>query len=249
MSHSLFQALTRTVFERFTMPASRAQNFRAPATGRYAHLQEGGICPERIAKPGHIPAANGCGAEGGQKYPDKIWGANFSFACTEHDWCYDTCNTTQAGCDNTFCSDLQGACAAAGFDTYFPTNCASIAGAYCLAVKAVGEDAYNAAQGNACVCCGEGETACGDPKYTCCTADQTCCNDQCCDGECCNGQCCPPGQKCCDGVCKTTCEPLLAYCPCNETCYGSVALCTAECPVSLGCFTNICGPAVASQCG
>lgn len=231
MSQSLFQTLSRAVLDRIGQPPPR----------RYAHLQEDGICPERIAKPGHIPSANGCGAEDGGKFPDKIWGANFSYACTLHDYCYDTCNTSQTTCDSNFCDDLNGACAVPGIAHYLLTNCTAIAGVYCGAVTFFGEDAYNAAQANACICCEPGETACGEPeKDRCCAADETCCD----------GQCCPPGQQCCDGVCKDSCDAgQLVYCACNDQCYEDVQVCLDECKVGLGCFTGICGPAEPGQCG
>lgn len=38
------------------------------------------------------------------------------------------------------------------------------------------------------------------------------------------------------------------YCACTNKCYTEVGLCIAECRVSLGCFTGVCGPAEPGQC-
>jgi hypothetical protein len=45
------------------------------------------------------------------------------------------------------------------------------------------------------------------------------------------------------------CRPVpMVYCGCNHTCYTSASQCTTECHASLGCFTQICGPATPEQC-
>ena len=45
------------------------------------------------------------------------------------------------------------------------------------------------------------------------------------------------------------CRPVpMVYCGCNHKCYTSASLCTTECHGTLGCFSQICGPATAQQC-
>jgi hypothetical protein len=48
------------------------------------------------------------------------------------------------------------------------------------------------------------------------------------NNECCNGKCVAAGQ----------CQKY--WCPCNKMCYTSETTCQSDCPVSLGCFVNIC---------
>jgi len=80
---------------------------------------------------------------------------------------------------------------------------------------------------------------------------------------------CGPSQVCCGGVCTSpenccasasnsrgimtaategSCGEQL-WCPCNGTCYQTATECTSNCHVTLGCFTNICRPALPGECG
>jgi hypothetical protein len=197
------------------------------------------VCDQRIPKPGFTPTANGCGAQDGVKVPDRIWGANFKPSCDAHDICYSTCNSSKETCDLNFLQGNVQACADAGYTGLALAGCEAIAGDYYLAVDLLGGDPYESAQNEACDCCDPGATTCGDPPAACCQSDETCCD----------GTCCPAGQECCgDGTCKESCDGQKVYCACNDQCYSSATSCLAECRVTLGCFTGICGPAEPGQC-
>jgi hypothetical protein len=123
-----------------------------------------------------------------------------------------------------------------------------------------------------CTSCGTDATCCNHDGSSCCEntccagvccePTQTCCSDTCCSGECCNGECCGPAEVRCGGVCGPLCHdgsppdpqtcqcppPPMFYCNCNNTCYEDEQLCLAECHVTLGCFTGICGYAEEGQC-
>lgn len=49
-------------------------------------------------------------------------------------------------------------------------------------------------------------------------------------------ECCRPSQS------------SQVYCGCNDTCYADATTCLSECEVTLGCYTEICGPAVDEVC-
>jgi hypothetical protein len=62
-----------------------------------------------------------------------------------------------------------------------------------------------------------------------------------------------PGDAAFAAAQKEACEccfPIQSqvYCSCNQTCYDDVTVCLSDCQVTLGCFTDICGPATSGQC-
>ena len=194
------------------------------------------VCPERVPYYNYTPTTNGCGPEGGVNVPGSIWGADFASACNGHDVCYGTCNRTQEHCDDEFRDDLHAACAAQGWATYLLTNCAQIADVYYAAVALGGQDAYETAQRDACICCTEGD-ACGPNsagyEYCCRAAQPFCCHGGCwqvgsidCGPYCCPPKttCCGPQQNCCaEGfVCKQGCSGPSPFVCCKV---GSATCC------------------------
>lgn len=201
-----FDGLARRVTE-FVPPARLARFAGAALVGAALTGSRAGqrtaraaVCPNRIPKPGYTPSTNGCGPEGGTKFPGRIWGADFATACDGHDVCYGTCNRDRTHCDKEFNDDMHAACAAEGIATYLLTNCTRIADTYFSAVALFGGDAYDAAQSDACTCCGGDACRKKDGTDICCRADQPLC----CNGGCwlegsinCGPYCCPPKTTCC----------------------------------------------------
>lgn len=102
---------------------------------------------------------NGCGAEGGIKFPSLFSGGQFllkpvyvSFedACNQHDICYGTCNSEKQTCDKNFEDNLIEACFTGAADIKHINQCTRYATAYAIAVKTMGGNAYNDAQDSAC---------------------------------------------------------------------------------------------------
>jgi len=118
-------------------------------------------CPNKVAHPGFTAVPNGCGPSGSvvtPVIPNGFGAADFTPCCDTHDVCYGTCNTVKANCDNGFLTCLQGACMAAysgsGISTTVKRNaCLRVAGIYFSAVSNRGQNAYDAAQREACDCC------------------------------------------------------------------------------------------------
>lgn len=220
------------------------------------------LCPNRVPKPNHQPSVSDppCGPESlsgtiGQIIP-QTWGdAKFYIGCTRHDICYDTCNTKKDDCDKEFLELMKAECRRA----YPPGRqldpdphgylfqrtygaCVSAANKYHFAVAktGAGAGAYKAAQLQACDCCKELETKCGQEGHeVCCEACETCQGDQCkpkcpdlcapCDES--TGECkkkdCPLCTVCRDGECVPkecqTCEECfldecVSTCPPDEEC-------------------------------
>lgn len=99
---------------------------------------------------------NGCGPDGWDYLvPDNPNGllfpcATFYPACRTHDIGYNTCGRPQAQTDNQFLNDMLAACDC--LDGLKRSECRQLAVLYHRAVTGGGEDAYNAAQDQACVC-------------------------------------------------------------------------------------------------
>src|SRR5262249_11248383 len=91
------------------------------------------------------PTANGCGPEGGIKYPEVWNGHNFKTACNGHDVCYGTCGKSKSSCDAQFWLDLVLTC-------NLDPACQSIAFIYYTAVSLEGQGAYREAQKRSCDC-------------------------------------------------------------------------------------------------
>lgn len=299
------------------------------------------LCPNRVPKKNYTPTYNGCGPGFITSIVPQTWGdARLYLGCNRHDICYGTCNSVKSACDAEFLALMKAECARAyppgqqstpdpqglSFEKTYGM-CVSVANKYHGAVAKIGAGPYKTAQQEACDCCKELETKCGQqgkevccevcqtcqgdqckprcpdlcapcdestgeckkkdcplctdcrdgecvPKdcQTCeecfldecvstCPPDEECCHDQCvdptcppgetfnsstcqcqCAGQMCNGECCPAGQICCRGQCQSNPCVSRSYCACNGQTYDDHNVCLAECHVSLGCFTGICGP-------
>ena len=92
------------------------------------------------------PTFNGCGAAGGQKFPE--FKGTFTTPCNDHDICYATCGSSRSTCDSDFKSDLLSACGSVGFGK--KTLCKIAANAYYQGAKRAGGKAFEAAQDNFC---------------------------------------------------------------------------------------------------
>ena len=124
-------------------------------------------CPDRVASPSFTCVPNGCGAEGGQSFPNGYGSASFLGCCSTHDCCYGTCRSGQAGCDSAFGNCMRSSCDAAYppmlvtvLGVTYDSNrvnrslCRGQANSYESAVSNFGGNAHTAAQQNACDCCG-----------------------------------------------------------------------------------------------
>lgn len=179
-------------------------------------------CPGKVPNPTYKCNPNGCGGEGGTPVPNGFMGANFYPACAEHDCCYGECNHYKNDCDTNFRANLNLACSAAAIMTVNPNllaACKAVALLYYGFVSKKGQTYYDAAQKQACSCCGD-ETCTGcvtiDPRHpsmlctgirdlavTCCTHPGSCYSTgshaKCCpqywvgfSDEARNVHCCPP---------------------------------------------------------
>jgi Group XII secretory phospholipase A2 precursor (PLA2G12) len=113
-------------------------------------------CPNRVPKQNHTPRANGCGPENGfLKYvlPNRPFKADFKPACDYHDICYETCRRKKSFCDRRFQELMDDACR----DTFSPglrrAACFAASETYFTAVSKGGDEAYDAAQKEACASC------------------------------------------------------------------------------------------------
>jgi hypothetical protein len=224
------------------------------------------VCPNRVAttNPNYNNTPNGCGAKGGEKFPDGMGkkGTEFLEACNAHDVCWGTCNADKAACDTAFRTGLLAGCAEAWGDgsENLPTfeGCNRIAEAFYFAVgfTAEGRAAYDSAQKQACDCC---------PTEAPCPGGQTCCGDGACPGPAgCNSNNCPPGAvecaagchpsgtQCCLGLtpcasdrecCDTTC------CPEGQVCSAIGCVPKSNCPSGAVDCASACHPSGTQCCG
>lgn len=81
-----------------------------------------------------IGGANGCGEEGGQRFPERVGGVNLRPACNLHDECYGTYGSTKEYCDQKLEEDIaKSGAPVTGF-------------IYGKAVDIFGDEAWNRAQ-------------------------------------------------------------------------------------------------------
>ncbi len=72
-------------------------------------------CKERTKWGPHTPkvSAPPCGPEGSRiafLFPQSCGRADYKPACSAHDICYDTCNSSKGTCDMTFRTQLEASC-------------------------------------------------------------------------------------------------------------------------------------------
>lgn len=158
-------------------PPRHPLDFARPATECGPVPADGHCLPTYLKqpKPGNVPTANGCGAEGGQvPIPQGYGRAAFTPACNGHDHCYENCAMSQAECDDEFLGGMVAACEQAypgAFQTLDRGWCMNMAVAYWQAVAQGGAPAWAAAQVKACLCCeGGGCGATGDDDAARCAS-------------------------------------------------------------------------------
>jgi hypothetical protein len=196
------------------------------------------LCPQKVINPQYACEPNGCGSEGGRKYPPYPMGADFLTCCGapgtsgagSHDCCWGQCGMNRNTCDLLFLGCLNRACEAkfpgSGIiDTIKRESCLNIAFSYFLGVASpFATSAYDAGQSKGCDCCGT-----------------TTCPQSCAGSSCGSLPGCAPGGDC---VCFTSTEGTGACVHGNTPC-SSVPRCstTADCPAGFACLTtSCCGP-------
>jgi len=102
------------------------------------------------------PKPNGCGPSDfwARIIPDCPLGlACFTEACSQHDLCYATCGSAQAGCDSRFYLDMRGICENnyAEDDPQFG-RCIAVASVYYRAVDLYGQGPFDLSQVAICAC-------------------------------------------------------------------------------------------------
>ena len=101
---------------------------------------------------------NGCGAKGGQKFPDSYMGlVDFTGCCNDHDICYGTCGRDKGVCDKNLGDCMRSKCEQALKYVYHEkVLCKTMADAYEKAVSDWGNSAFEAGQDSGCIwrpCC------------------------------------------------------------------------------------------------
>lgn len=112
-------------------------------------------CSDVRANPDYRPVSNGCGSE-------TNWLSRFlpnlspylplyRRACDNHDFCYATCGTSRATCDNNFYNDMYLACQSVSI--LMRWQCYSHAYLFYQAVNQFGADSFAQGQRESCICC------------------------------------------------------------------------------------------------
>jgi hypothetical protein len=110
-------------------------------------------CPDKVRNPYYTCISNGCGAQGGIRFPSSFGLANFLDACNEHDCCWGRCNSNRSACDENFHFKLREACLVHQFYPLLE-QCLVVAQIYYEAVASrFGNSPYENAQKGACHCC------------------------------------------------------------------------------------------------
>jgi hypothetical protein len=192
-------------------------------------------CPDKAPHPGFVPIPNGCGPAGGSLapfIPERFGPANFTSCCNTHDVCYGTCNDDKGDCDNSFFGCLASTCTSAFLlrPPQLLAACLTVAGIYFSAVSLRGQKFYDAAQTQACDCCGPqgcnscegagtcaGAPVCGDGGCVCFQTVEG-------NGFCHRGQPCAGSQ-----TCTSTADCPSGFACSNITCCGSQAICIQPC--------------------
>lgn len=104
-----------------------------------------------LSPPGNPPIPNGCGdphswLANPKLVPQFVYGADLSRVCNPHDICYGTPWASKQFCDGLMAAKFYEACLQSthlGIDTH---DCVAWGGGYVLAVKWLGQGAYDRAQ-------------------------------------------------------------------------------------------------------
>jgi secretory phospholipase A2 len=121
-------------------------------------LKKCSIGQKLFPNPNHKPTSNGCGPEGSTRIVTigKVIAPHFQSCCDKHDICYGTCNPTNKNtCDQDFYDCMKEIC-----DEKFSSiikkplkvGCKLEGKVLFTAVSKLGENAYNIAQNDACIC-------------------------------------------------------------------------------------------------
>lgn len=194
-------------------------------------------CPNKVVNPEYVCKPNGCGAEGGTKFPPTIGKADFLTCCGapgtsgagSHDCCWGKCGNDRDNCDLLFLACLDSACQTAYpgsgiIESIKRSACQQAAVAYYGGVSSfIATSAYESAQSGGCDCCAES------------TCAQTCLG-----GSCFNAPSCDNDFGC---VCFQTVEGT-GFChrgqPCSTT---SPCSSSSQCPQGWACVSvTCCGP-------
>jgi hypothetical protein len=190
-------------------------------------------CPNKVPDPTYTCVPNGCGPAGGPSVPNNFGAAQFRPCCNLHDCCYGSCNSDKKACDEDFGLCLFSECATAypgeniiGF--IIREMCVAVEETYRLAVSSLGGDAYDAAQQQACDCCG------AQPCVSCNPAGGECgalppCNG---GGDCVCLTTVVGGSACVHG--DSLCRVYAGFCP--DGFVGVFACCGADQPVLPTCL-------------
>jgi hypothetical protein len=182
-----------------------AQCHGQPCTVQYPaqNLQD---CPCRREHPGYKATSNGCGPAGVLNLPkwalipDSIAYISFKSACDHHDICYGTCNQTKTKCDDALGDEIYDSCVATypvsdgsslnPFTAFQQAMCNGLGNTYVWGVSGTGGDeAYDAAQKEACECCFPVTQVYCPCNDTCYDDAAVCLND------------CPVSLGCFNGIC------------------------------------------------
>jgi len=132
---------------------------------------EKGCTLYRTNEQNGIPIPNGCGAEGGTKFPGTFLGlVDFTPCCNEHDKGYGTCGKSKTETDREFLRCMTGKCLILFFSPVLYGGCQTMALVYYGAVAIKGGEAYEAAQDGYCrwkQCCIRSDSAPSSSNYPC----------------------------------------------------------------------------------
>jgi len=173
--------------------------------------------------------------------------------CDLHDFCYRTCGSSRAGCDQQFLRNLQAICESLPpSDSGCVRTCRDWAQAYFDAVEnaPAAQEAWLRNQGLYCACCGGG--ACGDGTCDAAAGERPAsCASDCApaqvgaacvgDGDCASGKCSFAGRciQCGDGRCDEG-----EYCGVSPGCRADCGLCGdgRVCRGDADCQSGFCDP-------
>jgi RHS repeat-associated protein len=108
-------------------------------------------CSYRTNVQGKMPSANGCGSEGGTKFPNKGSYFDFGDCCSAHDLCYGVCGSDRGDCDQAFLACMSASChdpQKTSVTDY--VECWYLARAYYTGVDVGGQGPYDSAQNEGC---------------------------------------------------------------------------------------------------
>ena len=128
---------------------TEAQNLEPCPYGAKTITTPSGTIYRSAEQNGRSINVNGCGAEGGRKYPSRFGMMSFLDCCNEHDRCYGTCGSSRSACDRALGDYIRNKCAKITLASA-ASECRAVANTYELAVSLRAKSAYENAQDNHC---------------------------------------------------------------------------------------------------